>query len=171
MTEQPLAPNVTGAAAPQSLQARALVDDGHGEGWDPTALRRAEQAMAALAKDFDKWMAEEAERLDETRRQYHANPADPEGRAALFRAAHDMRGQASTFGYPLAGVAAEGLYALLENLDRCGPGGQALVDAHVDAIRAIQRDGVRDNRNRTVLTVIDALAKARAAVCPPAGSA
>jgi chemotaxis protein histidine kinase CheA len=123
--------------------------------------------MNVLAKDFDKWMDEEAARLDEARRHYHAKPSDPESRAALFRAAHDMRGHAGTFGFPMASTVAEGLCELIENLDHCGAGAQTLVDAHVDAIRAIERNGVRDTSNRTVNAVIAALTKARATLLPP----
>jgi hypothetical protein len=160
-------------AAPSSLQARALVDDGRGEGWDPAPLHRAEQAMAVLAKDFVKWMGEESERLDEVRRHYHAAPHDLERRAALFRAAHDMRGHATTFGFPLASVVAEGLCELIESLDYCGAGSQKLIDAHVDAIRAIERDAVRGTDNTTVRTLITALAGARASMIrrPPSDAA
>jgi chemotaxis protein histidine kinase CheA len=171
MTEPNRAHDQKGALPPASLQARVLMEDGKGEGWDPAPLRRAEQAMAVLSKDFDKWMDEEAERLDEMRRHYHAQPGDPERRGALFRAAHDMRGHATTFGFPLASTVAEGLCELIENLDHYGAGIQSLVDAHVDAIRAIERDGVRDTHNRTVLAVISALATARTALLHPADAA
>lgn len=167
MTEPTPATDSHSAMASPSLQARALVDDGRGDGWDPAPLQRAEQAMAVLAKDFVKWMGEEAERLDETRRQFHAEPQDLERRAALFRASHDMRGHAGTFGFPLASVIAEGLCDLIENLDYCGPGARTLLDAHVDAIRVIERENIRGTENLKVRTLITALGEARASLIRP----
>lgn len=155
------------AADEASLRARAVIDDGKGEGWDLAPVRRAEQAMEQLAQNFPEWMREEVERLDAARRAFAAAPGDGELRAALFRATHDLRGHAATFGYPLASVIAEGLCALIEELDTCRLDPAPLVDAHVDAVRAIQRESIRGESDRGALGVIAALSAARRVVLVP----
>jgi chemotaxis protein histidine kinase CheA len=155
-------------AGAATLRARAVTDDGKGEGWDLSAVRRAEQAMEQLSKNFPEWMREEVERLDAARRAFAAAAGDAHLRAALFRATHDLRGHAGTFGYPLASTIAEGLCALIEELDSCRVDPAALVDAHVDAIRAIQRDNIQGGSDRGALGVIAALSAARRVVLAPA---
>ena len=62
---------------------------------------------------------------------------------ALFRAAHDIKGEAATFGYPAAAGVAESLCRLLEHTPEIGQIPIALVDQHVDAVRAITREYAR----------------------------
>jgi hypothetical protein len=155
-------------ASAESLRARAVIDDGKGEGWDTTALHRAEQAMEQLSRNFPEWMREEVGRLDVARRAFSAATGNGELRAALLRATHDVRGHAQTFGFPLAGAIAEGLCALIEELDGCRSDPVPLVDAHVDAIRAIQRDNIQGAGNRAALNVVAALSAARRVVLAPA---
>ena len=62
---------------------------------------------------------------------------------ALFRAAHDIKGEAATFGYPAAAGVAESLCRLLEHTPEIGRIPIALVDQHVDAVRAITREYAR----------------------------
>lgn len=67
---------------------------------DPAALARAEAALAALADSYLGWAAADLLRLEAALARLRAEPG-PESLRALFRIAHDMKGQASTFGYPL----------------------------------------------------------------------
>ncbi len=74
--------------------------------------------------------------------------AEGEPREAFFRMVHDLKGQATTLGFPLATRVASSLCALLDGLpgkDRVPPD---LVEAHVQAIRAIYREKVRDENDR-----------------------
>src|SRR5215469_2242002 len=76
-------------------------------GDDPVA--RAEAALAQLSGEFSAWMHAECEALDRARRgALAAGMAEPQ-RATLFRAAHDIKGQAATFGFPLVCAVAESL--------------------------------------------------------------
>ncbi|HVV92568.1 MAG TPA: hypothetical protein VHD15_04015 [Hyphomicrobiales bacterium] len=155
-------------AAAATLRARAVTDDGKGEGWDLSPVRRAEQAMEQLSKNFPEWMREEVERLDAARSAFAEASGEDNLRQALFLATHDVRGHAGTFGYPLASTIAEGLCALIEELDSCRVDPGPLVDAHVDAIRAIQRGNIRGETDRGALGVIAALSAARRVVLAPA---
>ena len=107
-------------------------------GDDPVA--RAEAALAQLSGEFSDWMRAECEELDRARhRARAAGMAEPQ-RATLFRAAHDIKGQAATFGFPLVAAAAESLCVLLEETRDPRRIPAALIDQHVDAVRAIIRE-------------------------------
>ena len=67
--------------------------------FDPVA--NAEAALAELAEDFSGWMDQECTRLDAARNAMKASGISNGTRDALFLAAHDIKGQATTFGYPL----------------------------------------------------------------------
>ena len=71
---------------------------------DPIA--RAEQALAELAGEFNGWMESECERLDRARRTVALEGFSTEAKEALFHAAHDLKGQAATFGFPAVASAA-----------------------------------------------------------------
>ncbi len=72
----------------------------------------------------------------------------PQSRAALLRAAHDMKGQAATFNYPLIARVAGSLSKLIGELPRRRDLPLGLVDAHVNAIHVIYRDKVMDESNK-----------------------
>src|SRR5437764_2686723 len=74
---------------------------------DPVA--RAEQALAGLSGEFNDWMRIECERLAAAHAAIlkHGFSADTTGE--LFHAAHDIKGDAATFGFPTAAAAAERL--------------------------------------------------------------
>jgi HPt (histidine-containing phosphotransfer) domain-containing protein len=105
---------------------------------DPVA--RAEAALAQLSNEFAGWMHAECERLEAARQDVAAKGFTEKTHDALFRAAHDIKGEAATFGYPaLAGVA-DSLCRLLEHTPEFTRIPVALVDQHVDAVRAIARE-------------------------------
>jgi len=120
---------------------------------DPVA--RAEQALAGLADEFAGWMHEECIRLDAARRNVKARGFGKATRDALFHAAHDIKGQATTFGFPLVVAAANSLCRLIEHTPDMNRIPMTLVDQHVDAIRAIFREGARPD----VEEVADALTR------------
>ena len=118
-----------------AVTAAAASDD------DPVA--QAEAALAQLSSEFGAWMHAECERLEAARQTAAREGFNPKTYDALFRAAHDIKGEAATFGYPeLAGVA-ESLCRLLEHTPVQAQIPQPLVDQHVDALRAIGREYAR----------------------------
>jgi HPt (histidine-containing phosphotransfer) domain-containing protein len=65
--------------------------------------------------------------------------------AELFRAAHDIKGEAATFGYPAVVGAAESLCRLVEHTPDMSRIPLKLVEQHVDAVRAIAREHARSD--------------------------
>ena len=83
---------------------------------DPVA--RAEKALAELSGEFSTWMETECERLDQARRSIAASGFTAASKEALFHAAHDIKGEAATFGFPLVALAADSLCRLIEQSTR-----------------------------------------------------
>lgn len=108
---------------------------------DPVA--RAEEALAQLSGEFADWMAQECERLDRARHAIRISGTNNKTRDELFHAAHDIKGDAATFGFPLAAPAAESLCRVLEHSPDPNRIPLPLVDQHVDAVRAIVREYAR----------------------------
>jgi HPt (histidine-containing phosphotransfer) domain-containing protein len=111
---------------------------------DETAVLRAEKALQGLAGHFNGWMEESTRQLAEAWEKQRAANDGRRRTDELFRIAHDMRGQAATLGFPLAGRVASSLCAILEAaaVELNSRLISSLVDKHVDAIKAITREGV-----------------------------
>jgi hypothetical protein len=132
---------------PNMLKAKA----GHG-GFDNTALKRAEAAMENLKGEFLSWAGEDVKALVAAREAF-ARTGDPAAREALTRRAHDMKGQAATFDFPLMGRVAASLSRLLGETRADQPLPPGLVDAHVAAIQVIYREKISAPDNALALTL------------------
>jgi HPt (histidine-containing phosphotransfer) domain-containing protein len=127
---------------PNKLSQALSVSDGDVTP-DLSPIARAEAALAQLSTEFDGWMRAECDRLDAARGRVREAGLSGDARGELFRASHDIKGEAATFGYPLAAEAAESLCRLLEhvrNVDHIPP---TLIDQHVDGVRAIIRQDAK----------------------------
>ncbi|WP_020177980.1 Hpt domain-containing protein [Methylopila sp. M107] len=144
---------------PNRLKQRAAryVDDKGRE--DPDPVRRAENALKLLSNEFDAWMSVELEAL-QIAHGASAAAHDLADLAALYRASHDIRGQAATFGYPLAGMIADGLCELLERRTAPRPA-QQMLDLHVNAIKALVRENVRNPDDPVGLALVRRLRELR----------
>jgi HPt (histidine-containing phosphotransfer) domain-containing protein len=110
---------------------------------DDDPIARAEAALTELSSEFAAWMASECERLEALRQDVAREGFTEVTHEALFRAAHDIKGEAATFGYPAAVGVAESLCRLLEHTPEIDRIPIALVNQHVDAARAITREHAR----------------------------
>lgn len=119
---------------------------------DEDPLAQAEQALANLSSEFAEWMETECVRLDAARNAAKTARLAGQAREELFRAAHDIKGQAATFGYPSVAPVAESLCRLLEFAPDPTRIPVALIDQHVDAVRAIVRENARGD-DRTAATL------------------
>lgn len=105
---------------------------------DPVA--RAEKALAGLSGEFNNWMGIEADRLSAAHATILRNGFTKLAREELFRAAHDIKGDAATFGYPSAGAAAESLCRIIEHAPDLERVPSDLIAHHINAIQAIVRE-------------------------------
>ena len=152
---------------PNMLKAKA--GGGHG-GVDMAALKRAEQAMETLKSNFGDWLADDVRVLVEARARYAATP-DAGARAALLRAAHDIKGQAATFNYPLIARVAGSLSKLIGEVPENAAIPLSLIDAHVNAIQVIHKQSMQNNGDQIALALcseLDARVEEILAANPPA---
>ena len=70
-------------------------------------------------------------------------------REELFRAAHDIKGHAATFGYPTAAAAAESLCRIIEHAPDLDKVPANLIAHHINAIVAIVREHSRADKFET----------------------
>jgi HPt (histidine-containing phosphotransfer) domain-containing protein len=105
---------------------------------DPIA--RAEKALAGLAGEFKNWMGIETDRLSAAHAAILRDGFTNSTREELFRAAHDIKGDAATFGYPSAGAAAKSLCRIIEHAPDLDEVPSNLIAHHINAIQAIVRE-------------------------------
>ena len=132
---------------PNTLKAKV---GGSGTALDMSAVKRAEEALQTLKTEFGDWIAADVQILVAARDVFMQDPST-EHQGDLYRASHDLRGQARTFEFPLIERVAASLCRLLDT-----PGAAkatTLVDAHVGAIRVIVRDNIKDRSNAMASTL------------------
>lgn len=127
---------------------------------DLSAVRRAEQALVTLSRNFDNWIDEEAVKLMAARNDIHAHGIVGEYGKTLFRVAHDLKGQGDTFGYPMVTQLCTCLCRLLEAGMAANNTPINLVELHINAIRAVIRDRTKGNENQLANSLVSELAQA-----------
>jgi HPt (histidine-containing phosphotransfer) domain-containing protein len=108
---------------------------------DPVA--RAEKALAGLSGEFKNWMAIESQRLAAAYAAILKNGFSDLASQELFRAAHDIKGDAATFGFPAAAAAADSLCRIIEHAPDLGAVPPQLIAHHINAIQAIVEERTR----------------------------
>ncbi|MEQ1610745.1 MAG: hypothetical protein ABL956_17545 [Hyphomonadaceae bacterium] len=103
---------------------------------DQRAIARAEAALEKMSGQFADWIKEELACLLQAWAVYEKNPGDDAAKIELHRCAHDLKGLAPTYGYPLVGRICATLCKLTgdEYGDIRAP--DRLLKAHVDAANA-----------------------------------
>jgi chemotaxis protein histidine kinase CheA len=105
---------------------------------DPVA--RAEKALAGLSSEFKNWMTIESDRLAAAYAAVLKNGFTRDICEELFRAAHDIKGDAATFGFPSAAAAADSLCRIIEHAPDLRKVPAQLIALHINAIQAIVRE-------------------------------
>ena len=102
---------------------------------DPVA--RAEKALADMSGEFRQWMEIEVGRLAAAHAAILTHGFTESARGELFRAAHDIKGDAVTFGYPNAAAVSESLCRIIEHAPDLSRVPTDLIAHHINAIQAI----------------------------------
>ena len=110
---------------------------------EPDPVEAAERALSRISGDFHRWMKDECARLDAARRSVKNNELSTETSQELYLASHDIKGDGGTFGFPEVVRAADSLCRLIEYSPDLKKIPMAIIDQHVDAIRAIVREHSR----------------------------
>ncbi|WP_415716377.1 Hpt domain-containing protein [Roseibium sp.] len=123
--------------------------------FDP--VKAAEAALSRLSHHFGGWMDNETKALMSAWEKVESDGINEETIATLFQAAHNIKGQALTLGFPLVGDVAANMCHLIE----AAPSPEAipakLTGQYVDAIRAMVIEGAKDDGNETGVELLKTL--------------
>ena len=131
---------------PHTVKDRAYIPARKDDPSPAQLFAAAEANLQSLASDFQEWIDLESDKLADARDRCRAAASTPAAVRELFQAAHTLRGDAAVFGFPLAGRVADSLAKLLDGCPHDALP-DVIVDQHVDAIRAIVREGARGANN------------------------
>ncbi|MBL4617388.1 MAG: Hpt domain-containing protein [Robiginitomaculum sp.] len=110
---------------------------------DLKAIARAEEALESLSSNFDEWIVIELTKLIDARKSLpNNNMTGVEGRE-LFNRAHDLKGLGTTYGYPIVTAFASSLCDITGTKEVRAKAPIALVDAHIDSIRAAIKGSIK----------------------------
>jgi len=133
------------APLPMPANSNKPGSDETGERTISTTLARAEAAVANLAQDYASWALAD---VAKARTALAAAIDDPAGRGqhvdALFRVGHDLKGQGTSFGFPLVTKIGHSLCALTR--DRAFSYENKHLDlakSHLDALDLILTKGIK----------------------------
>src|ERR1700724_1388951 len=131
---------------PNRLKKKAMR---HAASDEPDPLSDAEVALEELSPQCGSWMEDECRALEEARLLVHHHGLTDDSRQALFRAAHDIKGHGTTFGYPMASDVADSLCRVMEHAGGTAQVPLTFIDQCVDSVRAIIREHDDDNAEET----------------------
>lgn len=121
---------------------RMKVGGGFG-GIDAGAIAKAEQALQAMSAQFGQWLQDEITKLDKAQSDIRTLGYNDETAEALYFRAHDLKGLGTTYQYPLVTRLAGSLCKMLDDPAKRMAAPTLLLDAHIDAIKAVVRDEIQ----------------------------
>ena len=127
---------------------RLKVGGGFG-GIDANAIAKAEEALKAMSAQFGQWLQDEIVKLDAAQVAIREKGFTPETAEGLYFRAHDLKGLGATYQYPLVTRLAGSLCKLLDNPGKRMEAPVMLLDAHIDAIKAVVRDQIQTDDHPT----------------------
>ena len=116
---------------------------------DAKAIAKAEEALAAMSSQFGQWLQDEIIKMDQAQADIRAQGYTSATAEALYFRAHDLKGLGTTYQYPLVTRLAASLCRMMDDPEKRMRAPMLLVDAHIDAIRAVVRDGIQTDEHPT----------------------
>ncbi len=123
--------------------------------FDP--IKAAEDALKRLSPHFGAWMDNETTALLSAWDHIQSEGLSEETLATLYQAAHNIKGQALTLGFPLVGQVAASFCKLIENVPSPKALPLELVERYVEAIRAMVMEGAKDEASKTGVKLLETL--------------
>ena len=125
---------------------RMKVGGGFG-GIDAGAIAKAEEALKAMSAQFGQWLQDEITKLDAAQMAIRTQGLTTETAEGLYFRAHDLKGLGSTYQYPIVTRMAGSLCKLLDDPAKRTEAPIVLLDAHIDAIKAVVRDEIQTDEH------------------------
>lgn len=127
---------------------RLKVGGGFG-GIDAGAIAKAEEALKAMSAQFGQWLQDEIVKLDKAQADIRTQGYNEQTAEALYFRAHDLKGLGTTYQYPLVTRLAGSLCKMMDEPAKRMAAPLVLIDAHVDAIKAVVRDQIQTDDHPT----------------------
>ena len=118
-------------------------------GIDAGAIAKAEEALKAMSAQFGQWLQDEIVKLDKAQADIRAEGYNETTAEALYFRAHDLKGLGTTYQYPLVTRLAGSLCKMMDDPAKRMKAPPMLIDAHVDAIKAVVRDQIQTDDHPT----------------------
>ncbi|WP_374600226.1 Hpt domain-containing protein [Brevundimonas sp.] len=116
-------------------------------GIDAGAIAKAEEALKAMSAQFGQWLQDEIVKLDAAQAAIRTQGLTQETAEGLYFRAHDLKGLGSTYQYPIVTRMAGSLCKLLDDPTKRTEAPIVLLDAHIDAIKAVVRDEIQTDEH------------------------
>jgi len=116
-------------------------------GIDAGAIAKAEEALKAMSSQFGQWLEDEIVKLDKAQTDIRAQGYNAETAEALYFRAHDLKGLGATYQYPLVTRLAGSLCRMMDDPAKRMAAPLRLIDAHIDAIKAVVRDQIQTDEH------------------------
>ena len=130
---------------------------------DPSAIAKAEAALKSLSGNFTQWLHDEVVKLDAARQRVRDEGVNVETMETLYLRAHDLKGLGTTYEFPLITRIGASLCRLIDDKDKRLTVSMALVDAHIDGIKAAVRDDIKTDEHPVGRVLIEELERKVAA--------
>ena len=130
---------------------------------DPSAIAKAEAALKSLSGNFTQWLHDEVVKLDAARQRVRDEGVNVETMETLYLRAHDLKGLGTTYEFPLITRIGASLCRLIDDKDKRLTVSMALVDAHIDGIKAAVRDDIKTDEHPVGRILIEELERKVAA--------
>ena len=135
---------------------RLKVGGGFG-GIDANAIAKAEAALKAMSSQFGQWLQDEIVKLDGAQVAIRDQGLTPQTAETLYFRAHDLKGLGATYQYPLVTRLAGSLCKMMDDPSKRMAAPRVLIDAHIDAIKAVVRDEIKTDDHPTGRVLAEAL--------------
>ena len=122
-------------------------------GFDADAVARAEAALKSLSSQFSRWLQDEIDKLDSAREQVITEGLTGVGGEVLYTRAHDLKGLGATYEFPIVTRIAASLCKLIETPADRAAAPVALVVSHINAIKVMVKDGIKDESHPVGLAI------------------
>lgn len=121
----------------------------------------AEAALEELKDDYEVWIREDVLRLATVLAELRAAPqCDSAALERLQVLSHEIKGQGTTFGYPLLTAIAQMLCRFIEDDPAAAARQLDLVAAYVEFMNLVVAEKIRDDGGPRAREILDALATA-----------
>lgn len=147
-------PSVQVIQSPNTLRLKV---GGRLGGIDASAIAKAEAALKSLSGNFGEWLADEVAKLEKARERVRTEGVNADTTESLYMRAHDLKGLGATYEFPLVTRIAGSLCRLIDDPATRQDAPMFLVDAHIDAIKAAVRDGIKTDTHPTGRMLAEAL--------------